>query len=93
MTKVVCDCGIKRESGFLYFVNKDGNAARVPMARQGTKTSKKQEICHECGIVRKTGYLYFVDKKGNVAEAKMARGGKKKTAKKKVANKKPSRRR
>ena len=76
MAEVVCKCGIKRESGYLYFVNKDGNSARVQMARAGKKSSKKQEVVHNCGIKRKEGYLYFVDKKGNAAMAKMARGRK-----------------
>ena len=78
MAEVVCKCGIKRQSGFLYFVNKDGNCARVAMARAGKKSSKKQEVLHRCGIKRKSGYLYFIDKKGNAAMAKMARGGKRK---------------
>ena len=78
MAEVVCKCGLKREGGYLYFVNKNGDAARVQMARAGKKSSKKQEVLHKCGIKRKTGYLYFVDKKGNAAMAKMARGGRKK---------------
>ena len=78
MAEVVCKCGIKRQPGFLYFVNKDGNCARVAMARAGKKSSKKQEVLHRCGIKRKSGYLYFIDKKGNAAMAKMARGGKRK---------------
>jgi len=81
MARVVCKCGIKRESGYLYFVNKEGHAARVAMARKGQKTSKKKEVVHKCGITRKSGYLYFVDKQGNVAEAQMARGGKRKKKK------------
>lgn len=87
MAKVLCECGITRESGYLYFVDKKGNAARVPMARQGQRVSKKQEVMHNCGITRRSGFLYFVDKKGNVAEAAMSRGGKKK-AKKSTAKKK-----
>jgi len=93
MGKVVCKCGIKRESGFLYFVNKDGNAARVQMARAGVKRSKKQEVMHKCGIKREKGLLYFVDKDGNVASAKMAKPGakrKKKPAKKVVKKKAPA---
>ena len=78
MAEVVCRCGVRREPGYLYFVNKDGNCARVQMARAGKKTSKKQEVLHKCGIKRKSGYLYFIDKKGNAAMAKMARGGRKK---------------
>ena len=81
MAEVVCKCGVKRQSGYLYFVNKDGNAARVQMARAGQKTSKKQEVLHKCGVKRKSGYLYFIDKKGNVAMTKMNRGGRKKKKK------------
>ena len=78
MAEVVCKCGIRREPGYLYFVNKDGNSSRVQMARAGKKTSKKQEVLHKCGIKRKNGFLYFVDKKGNAAMTKMNRGGRKK---------------
>ena len=78
MAEVLCKCGIKREPGYLYFVDKKGNAARCKMARKGQKTDKKQEVLHECGIKRESGYLYFIDKTGNCARAKMARGGKKK---------------
>ncbi|MFH0874701.1 MAG: hypothetical protein V1859_02100 [archaeon] len=76
MAEVLCKCGIKREKGYLYFVNKDGNAARVKMARKGQKVDKKQEVMHKCGIKRADGYLYFIDKNGNAARAKMARGRK-----------------
>ncbi len=78
MAEVVCKCGVKREKGYLYFVNKKGDLARAPMARTGRKTSKKQEVVHKCGINKKPGYLYFLDKRGNVAMAKMAKGGRKK---------------
>ena len=81
MAEVVCKCGIKRQPGYLYFVNKGGDAARVQMARAGKKTSKKIEVLHKCGIRRKSGYLYFVDKKGNVSMAKMNRGGRKRKRK------------
>jgi len=81
MAKVVCKCGIKKEPGYLYFVDKNGNAARVQMARKGQKTSKRKEVVHKCGITREPGYLYFVNKDGNVAMTKMARGRKKKKRK------------
>ena len=73
MGSVVCKCGLKRESGFLYFVDKAGNAARVNMKRAGKPYKKKVEVMHKCGVKRKTGFLYYVDKKGNVSEAAMAR--------------------
>ncbi len=78
MGSVVCKCGIKRETGYLYFVDKKGNAARVNMKRPGKKYKKKVETMHKCGIKREAGYLYYIDKKGNVSSAKMKRGRKKK---------------
>ena len=78
MAEVLVRCGIKRESGWLYFVDKRGNAARVRMARKGQKTDKKQEVLHKAGVKREKGYLYFIDKGGNIARARMARGRKKK---------------
>ena len=77
MAEILCKCGIKRQTGYLYFIDKKGNVARVEMARTGKKTSKKQEVVHACGLKREEGYLYFIDKKGNAARAKMARKGKK----------------
>ncbi len=76
--KVVCKCGVKREQGWLYFVDKKGNCTRVNMKRAGKPYKKKVETLHKCGIKRQPGYLYYVDKAGNVCMAKMARGGRKK---------------
>ena len=78
MGKVVSKTGIKRKKGFLYFLDKKGNVAKVQMARAGKKTSKKQEVVAKVGIKRKVGYLYYLDKRGNVVETKMQRGRKKK---------------
>jgi len=77
MAKVILKAGVKRAKGYLYFLDKKGNVARVQMARAGKKTSKKQQVVAKTGIKRKVGYLYFIDKKGNVCEAKMQRGRKK----------------
>jgi hypothetical protein len=90
MAKVVAKCGIKKDSGYLYFIDKDGNVARVQMARTGVKVSKKKEVVEKTGIKKEAGFLYFIDKNGNVACAKMARGGqkRKKKAVKKAVKKK-----
>ena len=82
MAKVISKTGVKRAKGYLYFLDKKGNVARVQMARAGKKTSKKQEVVAKVGIKRKSGFLYFIDKKGNVCEAKMQRGRKKSKKKK-----------
>jgi len=59
MAEVLHKCGIKRESGYLYFIDKKGNAARVQMARKGKKTSKKQETVCKCGLTRESGFFVF----------------------------------
>lgn len=77
MAEKVAKAGIKRESGYLYFVDKNGNIARSKMARGGGKKGKqKQEVMAKTGVKRQDGYLYFVDKAGDVARTKMARGRK-----------------
>jgi len=75
-TKVV-KCKIKRQKGYLYYINKKGNVAMAKMARGKKKGGGSKEVC-KCKIKRKKGYLYFVDKKGDVSMAKMVRGRKKK---------------
>ena len=78
MAEVLVRAGVKRQPGYLYFIDKKGNVARTPMARAGKTTSRKQEVLVNCGVRREKGYLYFLDKSGNVARAKMARGGQRK---------------
>ncbi len=79
-TKVV-KCKIKREKGYLYFIDKNGDVSMAKMAR-GKKKGGKPKKVRKCGIKKKAGYLYFVDKQGDVSMAKMVRGGKKKKKKK-----------
>ena len=81
MAKVIAKTGVKRVKGYLYFLDKKGDVARVQMARAGKKTSKKQDVVASAGVKRKSGYLYFIDKHGDVCEAQMARGGRKKKKK------------
>ena len=66
-------CGIKREKGWLYFLDKNGNVARARMVKGRKKGKQKQEVLVKCGIKRQEGYLYFIDKQGDVAMTKMAR--------------------
>ncbi|MDI3544326.1 MAG: hypothetical protein PWQ28_607 [Candidatus Woesearchaeota archaeon] len=78
MAKKVARVGIKKEKGYLYFVDKNGNVARVPMARGKNVKKGKAQVVATTNIKKEDGYLYFVDKDGDVAQAKMARGRKKK---------------
>ncbi|MBI3990919.1 MAG: hypothetical protein HY350_02100 [Candidatus Omnitrophica bacterium] len=77
MAEKVCKAGIKREKGYLYYLDKQGDVSRAKMARGGSKGGKTAKVC-KCGVKREDGYLYFIDKQGDVSRAKMARRGKKK---------------
>ncbi len=77
MAEKVAKVGVKKEKGYLYFVDKRGNVARAKMARGGKKGGKVQVVA-KVGCKKKSGYLYFIDKKGDISCAKMARGGRKK---------------
>ena len=88
MAEVVAKIGVKKESGYLYFLDKNGNVCRAAMSRAGrTKGKAKKELVAKAGVKKESGYLYFIDGKGNVCRAKMARG-RKRSAKKKPAKKK-----
>ncbi|MFT4304842.1 MAG: hypothetical protein ACMXX8_02015 [Candidatus Woesearchaeota archaeon] len=41
MAQKVAKVGVKREEGWLYFIDKDGDVSRVKMARGGQKKKKK----------------------------------------------------
>ncbi len=91
MAEVVSKTGVKKDAGYLYFVDKNGDVCRAVMSRAGRKKGKtKKEMVARAGVKKESGYLYFIDGKGNVCRAKMARGRKasKKPAKKAAAKKK-----
>ena len=75
MSEKVAKAGIKREKGYLYYLDKQGDVSRAKMARGGKKGGAPQKVS-KLGIKRKQGYLYFIDKQGDVSAAKMARAGK-----------------
>ena len=81
MAEKVAKVGVKREEGYLYFVDKDGDISRAKMARGGKKGGKPQKVA-KVGVKKEEGYLYFVDKNGDISRAKMARKGKKSKKKK-----------
>jgi hypothetical protein len=75
MAEKVAKCGVKREAGFLYFIDKDGNVSKTKMAR-GKKEKSKPEVVAKTAVKKEAGYLYFLDKNGDVSRAKMSRRGK-----------------
>jgi len=78
MAQKVAKAGVKKEKGYLYFVDKQGDVSRAVMARGGRKKGQKgkKEKVAKVGVKKESGYLYFVDKAGDVSRAKMARGRK-----------------
>ncbi len=76
MAEEVAKAGVKKEKGYLYFVDKQGDVSRAKMARAGKKSGSKNKIekVAKVGVKKAKGFLYFIDKKGNVSRAKMARG-------------------
>ena len=74
MATVVAKTGVKREAGWLYFLDKKGNVSRTRMARGGGKVRKtKPQVVAKAGVKREDGFLYFIDKNGHVAKVKMAK--------------------
>lgn len=73
MAEKVAKAGVKRQDGYLYFVDKGGNIARAPMSRGKKKGKAKQEVVAKTSVQKEKGYLYFVDKAGDVSRAKMVR--------------------
>ena len=85
MAKKVAKVGVKKEKGYLYFLDKDGNVSRAVMSRGGRKKGgkAKKEVVAKPSVQKESGYLYFIDKDGDVSCAKMARGRKKSSKKNK----------
>ncbi|MFH1853968.1 MAG: hypothetical protein ABH815_01505 [Candidatus Omnitrophota bacterium] len=42
MAEKVMKCGIKKEKGYLYFIDKKGDISRAKMARGGKKKKKRR---------------------------------------------------
>ena len=70
----VYKCGVLKEKGWLYYLDKRGNVSRAKMVRRGSKKKKAApEVLVKCNVKREDGFLYFIDKNGDVARTKMAR--------------------
>lgn len=74
MAQKVAKAGVKRQKGYLYYLDKQGDISRAKMARGGNKGGRPEKVTR-LGVKRQEGFLYFVDKQGDVSRAKMVRGG------------------
>ena len=75
MAEKVKNMGVTKQSGFLYFLDKNGHVSKTKMAR-GADRSGTPEVVAKAGVQRESGWLYFIDKEGDISRAKMARGRK-----------------
>ena len=80
MAQKVAKVGVKKEKGYLYFVDKHGDVSCAKMARGNKKGGNRKKVA-KVGIKKQAGYLYFIDKQGDISCAAMVRGGKKKKKK------------
>ena len=72
MADKVKNVRIKKEKGYLYYLDKNGNVSRSKMAR-GNQAGGNAEVVASAGVTREKGFLYFIDKDGDVARSPMAR--------------------
>ena len=72
MAEKVKNTGVTKQSGFLYFLDKNGHVSKTKMAR-GADRSGTPEVVAKAGVQRESGWLYFIDKEGDISRAKMAR--------------------
>ena len=70
MAEKVQKVGVERNTGYLYYIDKQGDISRAKMARGG-KNGGKPEKVQKAGVKKEKGYLYFLDKKGDISRAKM----------------------
>jgi len=78
MAEKVAKVGVKKESGYLYFVTKTGDVGRASMARGRQGDKNPPETVAKAGVKKEAGYLYFIDKQGDISRASMSRGRKSK---------------
>ena len=67
MVTLVKKLGIKRAPSYLYFIDKDGNVARI------NKGSKRKETVKKTNVKREKGFLFFLDKNGDISKSRMKR--------------------
>ncbi len=77
MAQKVAKVGVKKEKGYLYFVDKKGDVSCAKMARGSKKGGSPKKVA-KVGIKKQSGFLYFIDKSGDISCAKMVQGGKRK---------------
>ena len=67
MTEKVHKCDVRREQGYLYYIDSRGNVGRFQRGK-----SNKEIICPNGGeFTKEKGWLYYLDKDGDVSRSRM----------------------
>lgn len=76
MGQKVVKSGIAKEKNFLYFVDREGDIARVEMNKGNfrNKSKKSPEKIKRTSITKEKGFLYYIDSDGDISKAAMMRG-------------------
>jgi hypothetical protein len=72
MAQKIAKAGVKRQDGYLYFIDKQGDVSRAKMARGGKKGGRPEKV-KKVGVKKEKGFLYFLAKQGAISRAKMVR--------------------
>ncbi|MBI4456771.1 MAG: hypothetical protein HY644_12845 [Acidobacteria bacterium] len=68
MAEKVERTGVKREKGYVYFINQEGDICRAKMGQKGNK-----ERIRQIGLHREKGFLYFIDAEGDISRSPLKR--------------------
>jgi hypothetical protein len=55
------DCGVKKEDGFVYFVDRRGNLMRM---QRGVVRAREELVFEKAIEKREKGYMYYLDDDG-----------------------------
>jgi hypothetical protein len=73
MNQKVLAVGLRREKGYLYFIDKQGDISRCIMARGKKGRQGMQKVAY-VGLQKESGFLYFIDKEGDISRSVLQRG-------------------
>ena len=69
--KKVPKVGVKKEKGYLYFVDKAGDVSCAKMARGNKKGGSAKKVA-KVGVKKEKGFLYFIDKQRSMTFKRIA---------------------
>jgi hypothetical protein len=59
----VLDCGIEKDEGYVYFVDRRGNLLRM---QRGVVRAREETVIEKAVAKREKGYMYYLDDDGDL---------------------------